>query len=260
MTSNQLIYHYTTIKGLIGIITKSELWASDCRFLNDGTELTYALDLFFSEVDKNLKEDLKFVDKGSGGLSIPFRTPSESSDVFIVCFCENGDLLSQWRGYGQDQGYAIGFDKEKLEDLGLGKLVKVYYGLENLNEFFSSELSLAKIPTAHPGNVEFFESEHILPRLAEIKNPVFAEEHEWRLISHASKYSESKKPEPIINFRESVLGPVGYIVHKITSSCIREIIIGPGAHKETRKSAASRMIKYHSFTNINIRTSKIPLR
>lgn len=28
---------------------------------------------------------------------------------FMVCFCEDGDLLSQWRGYAQN-GVSIGMD------------------------------------------------------------------------------------------------------------------------------------------------------
>jgi len=46
------IYHYTTISGLIGIISNCELWASDCQYLNDGTELSYANNLFLDEVSK----------------------------------------------------------------------------------------------------------------------------------------------------------------------------------------------------------------
>lgn len=34
--------------------------------------------------------------------------------AYAVCFCDNGDPLSQWRGYGVDGGYALGFDRERL--------------------------------------------------------------------------------------------------------------------------------------------------
>jgi hypothetical protein len=36
--------------------------------------------------------------------------------VYITCFCEDGDLLSQWRGYADPGGYAIGFDAAELEE------------------------------------------------------------------------------------------------------------------------------------------------
>jgi hypothetical protein len=29
--------------------------------------------------------------------------------VYVTCFCESTDLLSQWRAYGSDHGYAIEF-------------------------------------------------------------------------------------------------------------------------------------------------------
>ena len=39
----------------------------------------------------------------------------EDINIFAVCFCENGDLLSQWRGYaGGKYGYSIGFDSDAL--------------------------------------------------------------------------------------------------------------------------------------------------
>jgi hypothetical protein len=37
--------------------------------------------------------------------------------IFVVSFCPDGDLLSQWRGYGQSGGYAIGFDANILKGL-----------------------------------------------------------------------------------------------------------------------------------------------
>jgi hypothetical protein len=40
----------------------------------------------------------------------------------VACFCTNGDLLSQWRGYGRG-GYAIGFDRGALHQLSSQGLV-----------------------------------------------------------------------------------------------------------------------------------------
>jgi hypothetical protein len=34
--------------------------------------------------------------------------------IYAGCFCENGDLLSQWRAYGSDHGYSVEFDPEAL--------------------------------------------------------------------------------------------------------------------------------------------------
>jgi hypothetical protein len=37
--------------------------------------------------------------------------------VFVTCFCEKGDLLSQWRAYARGAsgvGYALGFESKSL--------------------------------------------------------------------------------------------------------------------------------------------------
>lgn len=227
MATCATIYHYTTITGLIGIVTRRELWASDCRFLNDGTELSYARDLFFAEVDKLKLEPLE-----DGGYFIAGRT-SEYSRLFIVCFCEDGDLLSQWRGYGADQGYALGFDVAQLQSHDLGEIGPVQYGITDPSEYFAQELNAAARPTAHPGVAEWHASEWLLPRLAHVKHPGFAEEREWRLLKQVSRDDRNSQ----IHFRSSSMGPVAYIVHSFQPECLREVVIGPGSHATTRSAA-----------------------
>jgi Protein of unknown function (DUF2971) len=39
--------------------------------------------------------------------------------IYAVCFCEEENLLSQWRAYGQNGGYSIGFSMDNLH----GRLV-----------------------------------------------------------------------------------------------------------------------------------------
>src|SRR4051812_12666525 len=51
-----LLYHYSTLDGLLGITDRNALWASDVRYMNDASELTYAADLIASEVAKVLAD------------------------------------------------------------------------------------------------------------------------------------------------------------------------------------------------------------
>ncbi|WP_434042996.1 MULTISPECIES: DUF2971 domain-containing protein [Sorangium] len=252
MNSPTTIYHYTTIAGLIGILGRRELWASDCRFLNDGAELSYARELFFAEVDKFDLPQLE-----DGGYRVAWRT-RESSYVFVACFCEEGDLLSQWRGYGADHGYALGFDVESLRRLGLGDLAPIQYGLPNPAQYFAEELELARHPTAHPGVAGWHATELLLPRLARVKHPGFAEEREWRLMKQASLYEPEPKVLP--QFRPSPLGPLAYIVHSFTRECLREVVVGPGSHAATRMAAVTAMLEHQGFSDINVRASIVPLR
>ena len=44
-----------------------------------------------------------------------FITNREWHTLYATCFCEHGDLLSQWRGYGAGGGFAIGFSRQGLD-------------------------------------------------------------------------------------------------------------------------------------------------
>lgn len=248
------IYHYTNVTGLIGIVTRQELWASDCQFLNDGTELKYAREIFSAEVKKLNLPPLE----GSSGYMI--AGPSlDRFRVFIACFCEEGDLLSQWRSYGADQGYAIGFDTERLQALNSGDIYPVQYGIANPSEYFEKELHWATEPTGHPGNVEWFESEKLLPRLARVKHPSFAEEREWRLLKQIPVFA-LKGHGVETHYRPSSMGPIAYLVISFTPDCLREIVVGPGSHAETRENAVRTMLQSLGLLNVNVRISAIPFR
>ncbi|RJP55543.1 MAG: DUF2971 domain-containing protein [Anaerolineaceae bacterium] len=253
MANNSIIYHYTTISGIIGIITHRELWASDCQFLNDGAELSYAKDIYFAEIQKLNLPPLE--DGGyriAGHSLLYFR-------MFVACFCEDGDLLSQWRGYGADQGYALGFDIEKLRSLNIGEVVPVQYGIANPAEFFSKEIRDAAQPTAHPGVVEWHTSEWLLPRLARVKHPSFSEEREWRILKQETLFDLSAQNPPT-QFRSSSMGPIPYLVITFPPECLREIIIGPGNHTGIRLNAVQSLLQYNGFSEVNIRLSEIPFR
>ena len=92
------LYHYTSAEGLVGIITSGTLWASDMLSLNDTSEAEYAWNLtgqILDEYNADVPEQHRHRFK-TQLREYMFRryTP------FVACFCQNGDLLSQWRGYG----------------------------------------------------------------------------------------------------------------------------------------------------------------
>jgi hypothetical protein len=252
MTSTT-IFHYTTVSGLTGIITHRELWASDCRFLNDGTELSYALNIFHTQVKK-----LKLPSLDGGGYRL--AGPSlEQFCMFITCFCEDGDLLSQWRGYGTDQGYALGFDIAQLQSCDFGEVVPIEYGIANPKEYFAQELEAATLPTAHPGVAEWHASQWLLPRLLSVKHPGFAEEREWRILKQVPLF-DLRTQSTIAQYRPSPMGPIAYIALPFPPECLRELVIGPGSHTETRKTAVINLLQCNGFQDVNVRISKIPFR
>lgn len=127
-----VLYHYTGQAGLIGIIEKAELWCTKVQYMNDATEFGRALDMARDRLDALIAE----IPDGDAGISRRFACHAfrrsldglEEINLFAACFCENGDLLSQWRGYaGGGQGYAIGFNSDTLQRATEFKLGKCIY-------------------------------------------------------------------------------------------------------------------------------------
>ncbi len=80
----QVLYHYTSFEKLFNILNGDSLWASRSRFSNDSTE------------DKILGDDW-------------LKKEQYYGDNYILCFSNEDDVLSQWRGYCPQGGATIGF-------------------------------------------------------------------------------------------------------------------------------------------------------
>jgi hypothetical protein len=136
MSDRDVLYHYTTPVGLIGIVEDKGLWATDVEFVNDAQELRFGRE----ELGKALLEKANELSPAGSSATVAggpdesratvmrsvadhlepggifLRKPAHS--VYVACFCEEGDLLSQWRAYGPSGGYAIGFRTSNLRAMG----------------------------------------------------------------------------------------------------------------------------------------------
>lgn len=83
LSNNDILYHYTSIDKLFSILDGDSFWASRSRFSNDSTE------------DKVMGQEWISEQQYYG-------------DNYIISFCEDGDILSQWRGYCYKGGASIG--------------------------------------------------------------------------------------------------------------------------------------------------------
>jgi hypothetical protein len=104
------LWHYTSGEGLLGIIGSKSFYATDLFYFNDASEIVYASNL----VEKVLSGPIRVPDgRVLKGVLEAFQSLNSKRDypysMHVVCFCENGDLLSQWRGYGASgAGYSLG--------------------------------------------------------------------------------------------------------------------------------------------------------
>src|ERR1017187_117129 len=95
----QLLYHYTSGSGLIGIIYSKSLWATSIRYLNDSTEYDLALDLARTSMRARLKASRSRWEEGLYIALSEELTGTAPADVYVTSFSENHDQLSQWRAY-----------------------------------------------------------------------------------------------------------------------------------------------------------------
>ena len=117
------LFHYTDLNGLIGIVKSGALWATDIFHMNDSAELSLGTDQLRATVDALVKTLLDEHEDATPAEKKRFVRTIESAftkpgvgELFVTCFCDNGDLLSQWRGYGSNGGgVAIGFDPRRVE-------------------------------------------------------------------------------------------------------------------------------------------------
>jgi hypothetical protein len=116
---------------LLGILERRCIFATDVWFLNDAAEVRFAQKRMLERLRE--RSDL---DANRGWLEELLDIGSDSNradSLFVTSFCEEPDLLSQWRGYGNG-GFAIGFEAERLAELedraGELSLVRVEYGHE----------------------------------------------------------------------------------------------------------------------------------
>lgn len=268
-----VVFHYTTQKGLLGIVSSKTIWATDIRYLNDAAELELAADLARAELD-NIKKasthnDQPLLQLLDHELSLAARRYETS--IYVCSLSSEKDLLSQWRGYcPQGNGFSVGFDFAQLEDIAWEQnftLTKCIYdeGKQNeiLRDFLQQSIaSLHKMSGANSTNLDLAASmiglnfQQIAPI---IKHAKFSEEQEWRLISKPIDFND-----PRIRFREGRSMIIPYYELKLArdneSLNIREIIIGPTPHRNLASIAVNNLLWSNHIECPSIQRSEIPYR
>jgi hypothetical protein len=279
------LYHYTNAGGLLGIIEQNKLWATHVNYLNDASELRYARSLVEAalsgyEQTGNSAHASEFVRRARDMFDV-----SKTMDVFVSCFCEEGDLLSQWRGYAQaGEGYSIGVDGDLLGQIGGG--LNFFFGnvvydrkvqeetiqyILNRSVRGVNELT-AGLPDGKASSL-VDEVCHIFRRalwypLVTFKDAMFAEENEWRAIEIMNRSetekrvrfrSRASKLVPYIEVDFSNLQPVPpYQQHgKIP---IREVFHGPTLNPDLSVRALQLLLAKHGYADAEVKGSRIPLR
>ncbi|MGP3782159.1 DUF2971 domain-containing protein [Bacillus sp. 4A_MP3] len=107
----KLLYHYTNIYGVEGILKRKEFWLSDANFLNDKNELLYTYNLceeVISDICGESKDSFlnhfKYIIE-----SKPLKKP-----VYVMSLTTNSDSNLLWSNYTNNDGYNIVLDPKNL--------------------------------------------------------------------------------------------------------------------------------------------------
>ncbi len=282
----EVLWHYTTGEGLAGIVQGGELHASEIRFMNDPNEVRHGSAAFKDALDRATHTQAESIGvRRLKTLFIP-STPNEPSSCAVACFCEKGDLLSQWRGYGQfGKGYAIGFDGRKVgaivrdKSSHRGNFGPVVYD-ESVQRLLADEMLLevkriAEDKGLESGNdgaatlgLDFYLYLRCLVSTFFFKSSGFEEEKEWRgTCPMFPAFTDGGHPGPESNCKFRVRNGLIVPYYPIPlrddqgNLPIREVMVGPGIEPSLADISVKWLFRVHNKGEVPIiRHSGLALR
>jgi hypothetical protein len=288
---DKIVFHYTSLDGLLGITESTSIWATNILYLNDASEFNYAKSLLsdklkhFCDVNPDFNKKTT-LDESLGYFffeileeNINKLLPSEHFSFYVCSFSEEFDLLSQWRGYCKNSsGYSLGFAFGSLEkcvkQAGFAikpciyderkQIAEIDVLLQKASDRFLREIGSAEEKgKAWDTNSKYLAADFLLEfiQLAPfLKHPKFAEEREWRIMaSLKTKYVRSQ-----IKFRQGNTMIVPYIEIPLPMEAERliidEVFIGPTNEKELSMASVELLLKSRNVNCSKVNCSTIPYR
>lgn len=304
---HQEIYHYTTAAGLHGIVTSQQLWATHILYLNDAEEFIGFFDrklphlleepvnravakVYDSSLNRNFINAEGGVNKVTEHLvcdlmSAIRKTTLSFNQPFVTSFCSappgqtmDDGLLSQWRGYGTDGGYAIVFDTGGLQKLLDDEFSRFQYQFGQWGDvyyFDQDENQKAALPEVREWEeiVEKAVEQFILTQKREEFEPLFdavtalsnmhkhlgfREESEVRIVAlpsnaellEAAQKAGDNRPRKLARFqpRNGILVPYIALFERPASEPaarlpITKVIVGPHPERLKRQKAVELLLE-----------------
>lgn len=260
----ETLYHYTNISGLLGILQSGSFWASDRRLFNDKSEVEYGANLAHEILKTSLsraklKTSIDILEEVVNKTAeLRFAESAFTDDLYVISFTEDGDLLSQWRGYGEfGRGVSIGIDTSRVsnktfdepdEEYSERYTFQLIYEEEVQRKMISNAISKFLRVFANVYNQFDFREGNDVPGLfgasylsniltylsIQMKHPSFSEEREWRLVQSRPGLIVPNTRKLSFRTRESTLipyVPIFFGEHRNGNKIpIEKIILGPLAH------------------------------
>jgi hypothetical protein len=291
MPDAPVLHHYTDAFGVHGILTSNSLWATATQFSNDASEIEYAVAVGL-EVARELWGDKRTMSPWERFLAEHvihvFTTPLHTfGQPFIVSFCEEGDLLSQWRAYGGSSGFSLAFKslcrggevrltckdgfrtmvKRVVYDPGRQR-ARLRYILRKLTELFNAfpfAVTSPKAASIHP-EVGLLLLLELTDWACTVKHQAFSEEREWRIVAYpkgATLVGTSPKNFEGVLVRPTAKLLLPYMVLEPPQRKrlpLQGIRCGPSQFQEQSSRALDIQLRKNGYKNLPITFSGVPLR
>ena len=229
---DKLVYHYCDNYKMANILSGKTLRMSDITKSNDYEEVKMFFPGILDAIEDEYRKDefpLQYMDRTNrdalGKLLeweydiLRYEFDRGGVTNFVVCFCEEGDVLSQWRGYADNgKGCSLGFSVKELEDYcntykGILRFEQVDYktvkeinvtiveeAMKVLNELRGLRNWIVEnLPSLNEEKIDkmfqyYFHQmiSSVLMSSLKYKNETFKEEQEWRLFFSQQIYKYAK--------------------------------------------------------------------
>lgn len=277
----EFLFHYTSSVGMLGILDSRCIWATEIRYLNDAKELVNTVEFLSCEVSERISSAEEF----EAEVLRDFRSwlshrASGGHAMFVASLTENGNLLSQWRGYTPSSGgVSLGFSASRLRQMGipkgfrLGRCIYDEQEQQNIARKIVDEVLVAAATfdyaksngSRHESvrHYPLFETleERIFFGAALLKHHSFQEEKEWRLVS--SFVPDQKNAA--INFRPGKSCLIPYLKFNLNDedsqlTVLKLANVGPTPNPNLAMNSVSIAFSQHVSGGHTIRNTMLPLR
>ena len=268
----RLLFHYTDLEAVKGILTSKSLWLSKFTSTNDISEIRLAIQHFQAFVGKEARDvgddEASLLREAASRLESFRRT-----NICLASFCEEDDLLSQWRAYGNDgRGIALGFSTPGLQEVARRHKLSLYrcvYDPKDQERIASDLVKLllraARARTARSASgrealldkfIALFL--HVAPV---IKDHRFGEEREWRLVTESMRFAD-RGMFPVLKGNQA---SVKYAIRLANgarghSDVISRVTIGPTLDPYNVYDAIDLLAQRTGFEVKKVEISGIPFR
>ncbi len=249
---NDLIYHYTSIEGLLGVVQKERinLWATRYNFLNDPLEYVFAKQNVEPLLSKlSIKENKRF-------------DPEMHMYPYIVSFCEVDDNLNMWRLYGNNgYGFVLGFERSTLEEMALQEAntlqIVSYTNTANIENIIIATRDTYYKTKESDNIIDYYDICSL------IKREDYEHEHEIRyLISNydsfdfkQGKLTRDSEDYSKIKHRCSNRGIIPYIELELPKNTLKSITLGYKLDFDTQKDSVEKYLQSNGYENIEYHKS-----